>query len=621
MNQTRNRFDPRNSSPGGGLNGDLVRNILNQAGQNGGQHIPDPTSKTSKPSKESGGKENFYKRTTQALAVLLLTTVTAGTGLHYSKMSRASTEYSSLLDSHTDLVQKLEEVKLDYSTLQERYAAIEEQLTSVHDKFTSLQGAHSDLRSKLMSGIQKYLPQGDSILRSIQENVLEKLPVDLSFNDNAESVEASSVEGYLEQGVELGSDDWVPVSEGRGLITGQDLTAEVKDDNSGSLISRAASFLSKLGVPAVVLSVFAYAFKKRGSIAGQLNNRLGKKTYQDSLSSKGKGFNDVLSENLVPVNAQNQHSSFVSGMAEKLREVNLSAVTDKLRNLKGSDMMKKLYDKSPFYRYFGARGDTKPLSTLEKPTPTYPEHLEAPTLAYTKSLEHKAPTFSERFEEPDSAYSSSFEKFAPVYSERFEKPAAVFSDRIDSVEARQQHSSVDSSKDQSPKDGVVLDPYTAYPKLILSRDGKRLRLGDETRAVSDDNPERFDYWECAVGQEGFTSGRHFWEVDVGQNQHWKLGVARASAQRKGEFSMLPRDGYWTLWWYGDQLWALTDPLTSLAPGLKVQKVGISLVYDEGRLSFYDVESGTLLYTFTDVFTEKLYPFFWTWDTSTDLVIL
>ncbi|MGH0168866.1 UNVERIFIED_CONTAM: hypothetical protein FKN15_055631 [Acipenser sinensis] len=441
----------------------------------------------SKPSKESGGKENFYKRTTQALAVLLLTTVTAGTGLHYSKMSRASTEYSSLLDSHTDLVQKLEGVKLDYSTLQERYAAIEEQLTSVHDKFTSLQGAHSDLRSKLMSGIQKYLPQGDSILRSIQENVLEKLPVDLSFNDNAESVEASSFVGYLEQGVELGSDDWVPVSEGRGLITGQDLTAEVKDDtrgrfvgikkktiefcpDSGSLISRAASFLSKLGVPAVVLSVFAYAFKKRGSIA-------------------------------VPVNAQNQHSSFVSGMAEKLREVN------------GSDMMKKLYG------------------------------------------------------------------------------------------------------------GVVLDPHTAYPKLILSRDGKRLRLGNETRAVSDDNPERFDYWECAVGQEGFTSGRHFWEVDVGENQHWKLGVARASAQRKGEFSMLPRDGYWTLWWYGDQLWALTDPLTSLAPGLKVQKVGVSLVYDEGRLSFYNVESGTLLYTFTEVFIEKLYPFFWTWDTSTDLVIL
>ncbi|MGH0172529.1 UNVERIFIED_CONTAM: hypothetical protein FKN15_063440 [Acipenser sinensis] len=491
MNQTRNRFDPRNSSPGRGLNGDLMGNILNQAGQNGGQHIPDPTSKTSKPSKESGGKENFYKRTTQALAVLLLTTVTAGTGLHYSKMSRASTEYSSLLDSHTDLVQKLEGVKLDYSVLQERYGAIEEQLTSVHDKFTSLQGAHSDLRSKLMSGIQKYLPQGDSILRSIQENVLEKLPVDLSFNDNAESVEASSFAGYLEQGVELGSDDWVPVSEGRGLTTGQDLTAEVKDDSS--LISRAASFLSKLGVPAVVLSVFAYAFKKRGSIA-------------------------------VPVNAQNQHSSFVSGMAEKLREVNVSAVTDKLRDLKGSDMMKKLY-------------------------------------------EHKAPTFPERF------------------------------------------------------DGVVLDPHTAYPKLILSRDGKRLRLGDETQAVSDDNPERFDYWECAVGQEGFTSGRHFWEVDVGENQHWKLGVTRASAQRKGEFSMLPRDGYWTLWWYGDQLWALTDPLTSLAPGLKVQKVGVSLVYDEGRLSFYDVESGTLLYTFTEVFTEKLYPFFWTWDTSTDLVIL
>ncbi|XP_041095396.1 uncharacterized protein LOC121307281 isoform X2 [Polyodon spathula] len=502
MNQTRNRFDPRNSSPEGGLNNDLVENILNRTGQNRGQNVPDLTSKTSKLSGEPGSKENFYKRTTQALAVLLLSTVTAGAGLHYSKMSSASAEYSSLFDSHADLVQKLEGMKLDYSELQERYAAVEEQLTSVHKKFTSLQGAHSDLQSKFMSGVEKYLPQGENLLENTQENALETLPVDLSFSDNA---------GSPEREAEYGSDDWTLVSEGRGLISGQDLTAEVKDDNSGFLISRAASFLSKLGVPAVLLSFFAYAFKKRGSIAGQLHKRLGKKMYPDSLSSKGNGFDDVLSENVVPVNVQNQHISF------------------------------------------------------EKPTSTYPEHLE----------------------EPDSAYSSSF----------------------------------NSSMDLSPKGGVVLDPYTAYPKLILSQDGKRLRLGDQTQAVSDNNPERFDYWECAVGKEGFTSGRHFWEVDVGENQHWKLGVTRASAQRKGEFSMLPRDGYWTLWWYGEQLWALTDPLTSLAPGLKVQKVGVSLVYDEGRLSFYDVESGTLIHTFTDVFTERIYPFFWTWDTSTDLVIL
>ncbi|MGH0174323.1 UNVERIFIED_CONTAM: hypothetical protein FKN15_071255 [Acipenser sinensis] len=174
---------------------------------------------------------------------------------------------------------------------------------------------------------------------------------------------------------------------------------------------------------------------------------------------------------------------------------------------------------------------------------------------------------------------------------------------------------------------VTLDPDTAQPELILSAEGKRVRKG-ETLQDLPDNPERFDWWDCVLGREGFTSGRHYWHVQVGGNTWWRLGVSRESAKRKGQFSMTPQNGYWTVkWWSGDEdkdeFTALTDPWTLLPRSLKPQKLGVYLDYEEGQLSFYNVETRSHIYTFTDMEfnpNEKLHPLFWTWDKKTDLVL-
>ncbi|XP_058871704.1 E3 ubiquitin-protein ligase TRIM39-like [Acipenser ruthenus] len=166
---------------------------------------------------------------------------------------------------------------------------------------------------------------------------------------------------------------------------------------------------------------------------------------------------------------------------------------------------------------------------------------------------------------------------------------------------------------------VTLDPDTAQPELILSAEGKRVRLGWWQNLP--DNPERFDERRCVLGRESFTSERRYWQVQVGGNTDWRLGVSRESAERKGGFSMTPQQGYWTVEWSRDRFTALTDPQTPLPRSLKPQNLGVYLDYEEGQLSFYNVETRSHIYTFTDMEfnpNEKLYPLFWTGDENTDL---
>ncbi|XP_052465075.1 E3 ubiquitin-protein ligase TRIM39 isoform X14 [Carassius gibelio] len=157
---------------------------------------------------------------------------------------------------------------------------------------------------------------------------------------------------------------------------------------------------------------------------------------------------------------------------------------------------------------------------------------------------------------------------------------------------------------------VTLDPDTAQPNLILSDDGKQVRDGDITQKLPD-KPERFDTCVNVLGKEGFSSGRFYFEVQVKGKTNWDLGVARESINRKGQITLRPSDGYWIVWLRnGDEYKACDDPRVSLSLRVKPQRVGVFVDYEEGLVSFYDVESSSHIYSFTaQSFTEKLYPFF------------
>ncbi|XP_030053394.1 butyrophilin subfamily 1 member A1 [Microcaecilia unicolor] len=168
---------------------------------------------------------------------------------------------------------------------------------------------------------------------------------------------------------------------------------------------------------------------------------------------------------------------------------------------------------------------------------------------------------------------------------------------------------------------VTLDRETAHPDLLLSEDLKSVQWRKRNQNVPD-NPVRFGTDSCLLGCEGFTSGRHYWEVEVGDADFWRLGVCKDSVKRKGHITLSPEKGYWTIQrWHRDRYSALITPKkTQLFPRETPQAVGIFLDCEAGNVSFYNADNNSHLYTFTNSFTEKFQPFFWTFSENVPLRI-
>ncbi|XP_062296781.1 E3 ubiquitin-protein ligase TRIM21-like [Scomber scombrus] len=157
---------------------------------------------------------------------------------------------------------------------------------------------------------------------------------------------------------------------------------------------------------------------------------------------------------------------------------------------------------------------------------------------------------------------------------------------------------------------VTLDPDTANIWLILSDDGKQVNCGDVWKNLPD-NPERFSPFPCVLGKQSLSSGRFYFEVQVKEKTDWDLGVVRESINRKENITLTPQYGYWTICLRnGNEYSARNNRTVRLSLKSPPQKVGVFVDYEEGLVSFYDVDAAALIYSFTGCsFTEKLYPIF------------
>ncbi|KAK1151945.1 butyrophilin subfamily 1 member A1-like isoform X2 [Acipenser oxyrinchus oxyrinchus] len=155
---------------------------------------------------------------------------------------------------------------------------------------------------------------------------------------------------------------------------------------------------------------------------------------------------------------------------------------------------------------------------------------------------------------------------------------------------------------------VTLDPYTASRNLVLSEDHKEVKLQTEHWEV-DWNPQK---WYSVLGTEGFTSGRHYWEVDVGKKQNWRLGVGEKSSRGTEPLN-------WTL---GLRKGEFENDLGNRSPPSELRIVRVSLDMVGRQLSFFNAETRCEIYTVSVAkATRKLYPYFSPggWDTDPLLI--
>ncbi|XP_028270022.1 zinc-binding protein A33-like [Parambassis ranga] len=160
-------------------------------------------------------------------------------------------------------------------------------------------------------------------------------------------------------------------------------------------------------------------------------------------------------------------------------------------------------------------------------------------------------------------------------------------------------------KDKVHFSPVILDPNTAHRELYLSDDLTSVRNRDTEQKLPD-NPERHTEYVNVLGSEGFSSGKHSWEVEVGDHPEWIVGLAKESVDKNSEVAS-PEYGFWCLG-YGDGEY--TDGASkTVTVQESLQRIRVQLDHDRGEVSFYNSEDMTQICTHRDTFTEKLLPYF------------
>ncbi|XP_063786688.1 E3 ubiquitin/ISG15 ligase TRIM25-like [Pseudophryne corroboree] len=159
---------------------------------------------------------------------------------------------------------------------------------------------------------------------------------------------------------------------------------------------------------------------------------------------------------------------------------------------------------------------------------------------------------------------------------------------------------------------LLLDVTTAGNYIQISGDRKTAsRSPNQNRPVT---PERF---QCnqVISTRGFSSGRHYWEVDVSKSVMWAVGMCYPSIDRGGKKSYI---GYniksWCLWRkrYSNRYVVMHDSTEIwVADNIPCDRVRVYLDYEAGQLSFYSLcDPIRHLHTYTAALTEPLHAVLW-----------
>nr|XP_004669233.2 putative tripartite motif-containing protein 75 [Jaculus jaculus] len=158
------------------------------------------------------------------------------------------------------------------------------------------------------------------------------------------------------------------------------------------------------------------------------------------------------------------------------------------------------------------------------------------------------------------------------------------------------------------REEVILDPETAHPNLVVSEDKTCVKFSKRKQRLSNCS-KRFTVNPVVLGLPYFSSGRHFWEVKVGDKPEWAIGVGRACLSRRVRQASTPQ-GCWRLLLSSEGYQAPGADPAPLRLEVKARRIGVLLDYELGQLSFYDMPESLHICTLGDTFTEPLQPYFY-----------
>ncbi|XP_004606291.2 tripartite motif-containing protein 75-like [Sorex araneus] len=148
---------------------------------------------------------------------------------------------------------------------------------------------------------------------------------------------------------------------------------------------------------------------------------------------------------------------------------------------------------------------------------------------------------------------------------------------------------------------LTLDPETAHPSLIVSKDRKSVSTTSLPQFL--DNSQTFPPYPAVLSCEGFDGGRHFWQVEVTGEGEWSLGVCKKSFYRNSMILPSAENGCWA---FLQSAKYTEQNMNGTNPGMQI---GVFLDYELGELSVYNLNNKLYLCKVTDKFTEKLIPYF------------
>ncbi|XP_072308903.1 E3 ubiquitin-protein ligase TRIM21-like [Eucyclogobius newberryi] len=141
---------------------------------------------------------------------------------------------------------------------------------------------------------------------------------------------------------------------------------------------------------------------------------------------------------------------------------------------------------------------------------------------------------------------------------------------------------------------VTLDGGTAHPQLAVHPNGVQVNHSIEQQKVLN-GADRFDDF-FVLGRPSFAENVYF-EAEVRGKTGWTLGVAKETVNKKGRLKLDPQNGVWTIGLKNNNYFANAGVEIPLSPKGKPEKIGVFVDYEEGCVSFYDVENAALIHSF------------------------